>query len=78
MKQEWKQLGCHTFFVPYWYLKNAVRHEMNVSGSTLFEEEGSDWLVAMLRKNQLCNYPTAKGSNPMICNVYRHIYFQQF
>jgi len=52
-------------------LKNAVLHEMYVSGSTLFEGvadiEGSDWSDTFLRKDQqkyLCSLPSAKGTNP--------------
>jgi len=52
-------------------LKNAILHEMYVSGSTLFEGvkdiEGSDWTDTELRRDQrklLCEHPTAKGVNP--------------
>ena len=52
-------------------LKDAILHEMYVSGATIFEGvgsiENSDWSDTMLRKDQqkyLCSLETARGTNP--------------
>ena len=52
-------------------MKNAVLHEMYVSGATIFDGigsiENSDWSDTMLRKDQqkyLCSLESAKGTNP--------------